>query len=66
VKPVYVSVGHKIDLDTAVGWTLACCRGLRIPEPARLAHQAAGGKLIPQKPAGNANGQAAPKHGKIR
>jgi deoxyribonuclease V len=66
VKPVYVSVGHKIDLHTAIGWTLACCRGLRIPEPTRLAHQAAGGKLNPRKPADTTNGQAAPKHGKIR
>ena len=47
VKPTYVSVGHKIDLHTAVDWTLACCRGLRIPEPTRLAHQAAGGQLAP-------------------
>jgi len=65
VKPVYVSVGHKIDPDAAVRWTLACCRGLRIPEPTRLAHQAAGGRLIPQKPADKANGQTAPKHGKM-
>jgi len=45
VKPVFVSVGHKISLHEAVRWTLACCRGYRIPEPTRLAHQAAGGFL---------------------
>ena len=45
VKPVYVSIGHKIDLPTAVHWVLACCRGYRLPEPARLAHLAAGGNL---------------------
>ena len=45
VKPVYVSVGHKIDLASAVKWTLNCCRGYRLPEPTRLAHQAAGGSL---------------------
>jgi len=45
VKPVFVSVGHKISLWEAVRWTLACCRGYRIPEPTRLAHQAAGGYL---------------------
>lgn len=44
-KPVYVSVGHRIDLPGAVHWVLACCRGYRLPEPARLAHQAAGGTL---------------------
>jgi len=45
VKPVFVSVGHKISLREAVRWTLACCRGYRVPEPTRLAHQAAGGYL---------------------
>jgi deoxyribonuclease V len=42
VKPVYVSTGHRIDLPAAVHWVLACCRGYRLPEPTRLAHQAAG------------------------
>ena len=45
VKPVYVSVGHKISLGSAIEWTLACCKGYRIPEPTRLAHLAAAGKL---------------------
>lgn len=44
-SPVYISVGHKVDLDTAVRWSLACCRGHRLPEPTRLAHLAAGGWL---------------------
>jgi deoxyribonuclease V len=43
VKPVYVSIGHRIDLDEACRWVLACCRGYRLPEPTRLAHQAASG-----------------------
>ena len=45
VNPVYVSIGHKVDLSSAIHWVLACCRGYRLPEPARLAHQAAGGNL---------------------
>jgi deoxyribonuclease V len=45
VKPVYVSTGHKVDLEDAIHWVLECCRGYRLPEPLRLAHQAAGGKL---------------------
>ena len=45
VKPVYVSIGHKVDLEAAVEWVLACCRGRRLPEPTRLAHLAAGGQL---------------------
>jgi len=42
VKPVYVSIGHGIDLKTAVERVLDCCRGYRLPEPTRLAHLAAG------------------------
>jgi deoxyribonuclease V len=45
VKPLFVSIGHMISLAEAVRWTLACCRGYRVPEPTRLAHQAAGGNL---------------------
>jgi deoxyribonuclease V len=44
VNPVYVSIGHKIDLESSISWVLNCCRGLRLPEPTRLAHIAAGGK----------------------
>ena len=51
VKPVYVSIGHMIDLDGAVRWTAACCRGYRLPEPTRLAHQAAGGFLTASRTA---------------
>jgi deoxyribonuclease V len=49
VKPVYVSIGHKIDLQTAVYWVMKCCHGYRLPEPTRLAHLAAGGNLEPEK-----------------
>jgi deoxyribonuclease V len=45
VKPIYVSVGHKIDLTSAWQWVINCCRGYRLPEPTRLAHLAAGGIL---------------------
>jgi deoxyribonuclease V len=45
VKPIYVSVGHKIDLASALQWAMNCCRGYRLPEPTRLAHLAAGGTL---------------------
>jgi deoxyribonuclease V len=40
-RPVYVSVGHKVDLETAIRWVLATCGGFRLPEPCRLAHRAA-------------------------
>jgi deoxyribonuclease V len=45
VRPVYVSVGHRIGLDSALAWVMQCCRGYRVPEPTRLAHLAAGGRL---------------------
>jgi deoxyribonuclease V len=37
VKPVYVSVGHRIDLRTATEMVLACATRFRLPEPTRLA-----------------------------
>ena len=36
-KPLFVSVGHKMDLETAVALVLRCGRGYRLPEPTRLA-----------------------------
>ncbi len=53
-NPIYVSIGHKVDLTTAVEWTLNCCRGYRVPEPTRYAHLAAGGKLKPAAGGGTA------------
>jgi deoxyribonuclease V len=39
-KPLFVSPGHKVGVDTAVAITLACCRnGAFQPEPTRLAHE---------------------------
>jgi deoxyribonuclease V len=46
VNPVYVSVGHKISLSAAVEWILRLTRGYRLPEPTRLADQAAAGRLV--------------------
>ena len=36
-KPVFVSIGHKIDLATSTQIALSCSRGYRVPEPTRLA-----------------------------
>ncbi|MDQ3834998.1 MAG: endonuclease V, partial [Actinomycetota bacterium] len=41
VSPVYVSVGNRIDLDSAVALVLACCTRYRLPETTRQAHNAA-------------------------
>ncbi len=39
VQPVYVSTGHRSDLDTAVEWVLRLCTRFRLPEVTRLAHR---------------------------
>ncbi len=39
VKPVFVSVGHRIDLASAERWTLACAPRYRLTEPIRAAHR---------------------------
>jgi len=39
--PVFVSVGHRVSLETAVRLVLQCVKGHRIPEPARVAHNLA-------------------------
>ena len=38
VKPIFVSVGHKVDLSTAVEITLKMVTRYRLPEPTRRAH----------------------------
>ena len=38
VRPLYVSPGHKIDIDSAAQLVLACGRRTRMPEATRLAH----------------------------
>ncbi len=45
VKPLYVSIGHRVDLPTAVRLVLSCATRYRLPEPQRQAHNAAGGRL---------------------
>ena len=37
VKPIYVSVGHKIGLEAAVRWALRLAPRFRLPEPIRKA-----------------------------
>lgn len=41
--PVIVSVGHRVDLPSAIRVVLDCARGYRLPEPARLAHRLTSG-----------------------
>lgn len=41
VKPVYVSIGHRVSLATAMRYALACCTRYRLPETTRWAHRLA-------------------------
>ena len=43
VKPIYVSVGHRIELATAVDWVMRCTGRYRLPETTRQAHRLASG-----------------------
>jgi deoxyribonuclease V len=43
VKPLYVSVGHRVDLTTAIDLVLLCSKGYRLPETTRYAHKVASG-----------------------
>jgi deoxyribonuclease V len=40
VKPIFISPGHRIDLQTSIQIVLATCPKFRIPEPLRRAHHA--------------------------
>jgi deoxyribonuclease V len=43
VRPVYVSSGHRISLESAVEYTLRCAPKYRLPETTRRAHRLASG-----------------------
>ncbi|MBU8536483.1 endonuclease V [Falsiroseomonas tokyonensis] len=50
-NPIYVSIGHRISLRTALAWVRALGRGRRLPEPTRLAHEAATRVRLAARPA---------------
>jgi deoxyribonuclease V len=41
-KPLFVSPGHRVSVETAAEWVLRTGNGYRLPEPTRLAHLEAG------------------------
>jgi deoxyribonuclease V len=43
VNPVYVSIGHRVSLATAIDYVLRCTPRYRLPETTRLAHRLASG-----------------------
>lgn len=42
-KPLYVSTGHRVCLETAIRWVMACVTRYRLPETTRWAHRLASG-----------------------
>ncbi len=49
IKPVYVSIGHKISLETAVEIVRRCLTRYRLPETTRWAHRIASGNVPARK-----------------
>jgi deoxyribonuclease V len=47
VKPIYVSMGHRVDLGASIDMVLACCTRFKLPETTRWAHRVAGGADLP-------------------
>ena len=45
VKPLFVSTGHRVNLENAMEIVLACCVRFRIAEPIRHAHRLVNGAL---------------------
>jgi deoxyribonuclease V len=41
VTPLYVSIGHRVSLEAAVRWVMACTTRYRLPETTRWAHHLA-------------------------
>ena len=44
VKPLYISSGHRVSLETAIDYVMACCTRYRLPETTRWAHRLASGR----------------------
>jgi len=43
VRPLYVSVGHKVSLEVAIAYVMRCVTRFRLPEAIRWAHRLASG-----------------------
>ncbi len=46
VRPIYVSIGHRVSLERAIDVVLKCGKGYRLPETTRYAHRVADGWKI--------------------
>ena len=41
IKPIYVSIGHRISLETAIRYVMGCVTRFKLPETTRHAHRLA-------------------------
>jgi deoxyribonuclease V len=48
-RPVYVSVGHRVGLETAIRLVMRCTARFRLPETTRWAHRLASGQPPPRR-----------------
>lgn len=39
VRPLFVSPGHRVSMETSVAWVMRCLTRFRLPETTRLAHR---------------------------
>ncbi len=46
VQPIYVSVGHRLSLERAIEWVMACITRYRLPQTTRAAHALASVEAI--------------------
>ncbi len=46
VRPLYVSIGHRVSLVCAIEWVMACTTRYRLPETTRWAHRLASGPAL--------------------
>ena len=47
VKPIYVSVGHRVCLETAIDYVMRCITRYKLPETTRWAHKLASERDTP-------------------
>ncbi len=46
IKPLFISTGHRIDLDTSVDWVMHCLTRYKLPEPTRQADRIASRRTV--------------------
>lgn len=49
IKPLFISIGHRVSLETALKWVTACLTKYKLPEPTRLADRLASRRVTEEK-----------------